>query len=165
MAQVAQVAQVAPVQQRKHRMSIASCSVDGEVSEVGFDYLQRSRPTNMNDGGNDQPKQSDSSGFTNEHPSEQPTENAQNTQTAQTDNMANLVDSIASSSSNDQQTDQQPLENARSDDNGPVIKWGSQGRSVAFDPSKRSKSLPFSMYVRRRSVCIMTTIEENEEFK
>lgn len=43
------------------------------------------------------------------------------------------------------------------------FKWGSIGRSGDFDPFKRSRNIPFSIAGRRRSISIMTTIDENTE--
>lgn len=42
-------------------------------------------------------------------------------------------------------------------------RWGSTGRSTIFDPFKRSASIPFGLYGRRRSICVMTTIPETPE--
>lgn len=45
----------------------------------------------------------------------------------------------------------------------PTIKWGSEGRSLAFNPFKRSKNIPFSIYGRRRSISVFPDIRESVE--
>lgn len=55
-------------------------------------------------------------------------------------------------------------ENETNETQGPRIKWGSKGRSVAFNPFNRTRNIPFSMG-RRRSVDVFPTIHEENEPK
>lgn len=48
---------------------------------------------------------------------------------------------------------------------GPIIKWGAEGRSVLFDPFKRTRNIPFAISGRRRSISVFPLIPEDNTNK